>query len=118
MSTHFALRGAVPSESEVQQILDETTLLVSVTIFGDRLDFARDCYMLLVQGAHTIKPVKVRFDGQAARTSVWPNAPAYRAKIVASFHYADLAPRAAAKLSVFPSGGGEVSFDLDFSQID
>lgn len=118
MSTHFALRGATPNESEVRQILDETTLLVSVTIFGSRPDFARDCYMLLVQGSRTIKPVQVRFDAQATRTTVWPNAPAYRAKIVASFNYSDLSPWDTAKLSVFPLGGGEVTFDLDFSRID
>jgi hypothetical protein len=102
----------------VKQILDETTLLVSVSIFGNRPDFAQDCYMLFGQGSRTIKPVKVRSDGQAARTTVWPNAPAYRAKVVASFNYVDFDPRAVARLSIFPAGGGEISFDLDFSKID
>jgi hypothetical protein len=118
MSAHFALRGATPSETEIRQILDEATLLISVTIFGNRPDFARDCYLLLVQGTRTIKPVKVRFDGQAARTTVWPEAPAYRAKVVASFNYADLDLEAPGKLSVFPAGGGEIAFDLDLAQIE
>lgn len=118
MSAHFALRGVMPSDSEVKQVLDETTLLVSITLFGNRPDFGRDCYMLLVQGTRTVKPVKVRFDGQAARTTVWPNAPAYKAKVVASFDYDDLDPHASARLSVFPAEGGEVSFDLEFSRID
>ncbi|MGH7166624.1 MAG: hypothetical protein ACREIS_13990, partial [Nitrospiraceae bacterium] len=65
-----------------------------------------------------IKPVRVRFDGQASRTSVWPASPAFQAKVVASFSYADLDPRAKARLSVFPSVGGEVSFDLEFSEIE
>jgi len=118
MSTHFALRGVTPSEPEVKQILDETTLLISVTIFGNRPDFARDSYMLLMQGTHTIKPVKVRFDGQAARTAIWPNSPSYKAKVVASFNYAEIDPQATAKLSVFPAGGGEITFELDFSRVD
>ena len=118
MSTHFALRGANPSESEVKQVLDETTLLISVTIFGNSPDFARDSYMLLVQGTQTIKPVKVRFDGQAARTTAWPSSPSYKAKVVASFNYSEIDPHATAKLSVFPASGGEITFDLDFSRVD
>src|SRR5574341_823874 len=118
MSAHFALRAATPSEPEIRQVLDDTSLLISVVLFGGRPDFARDSYMLLVQGERTIKPVKVRFDGQAARSSAWPQAPAYKAKVVASFSYADLDPKAQTKISVFPAGGGEVAFDVDFSAIE
>ena len=66
----------------------------------------------------TIKPITVRSDGQANRTAVWPEAPAYRAKVVASFSYGDCDPRARSRISVFPGTGGEVSFDLDFKEID
>jgi hypothetical protein len=118
MAAHFALRGASPSDAEIKQVLDDPLFLVSVVIFGDRPDFAVDSYMLLAQGDRVIKPVRVRFDGQASRSSVWPHAPAYRAKVVASFSYAELDLRAKTKLSVFPAKGGEVSFDLDFSAID
>jgi hypothetical protein len=118
MAAHFALRGEHPSESEIQSILDEPSLLVSVTLFGDRPTFAIDGYMLLRQQDRMIKPSKVRFDGQAARTRVWPTAPRYRAKIVASFPYAEIDPRAKTRLSVFPSAGGEVSFEIDFSTIE
>ncbi|MEW6544816.1 MAG: hypothetical protein AB1411_14555 [Nitrospirota bacterium] len=118
MSAHFALRSATPSEREIKQVLDDELLLVSVVIFGDWPDFAVDSYMTLTQGERVIKPVRVRFDGQAARTSVWPNQPAYRAKVVASFRYADLDPKARTRLSVFPPRGGEVSFDLDFGTIE
>ena len=118
MATHFHLRSATPTESETAQILEGKTLLVSVVIYGDRSTFAIDSYVVLEQGERTIKPVNVRFDGQAARSSAWPKSPAYRAKVVASFAYADFDPRAQTKLSVFPSGGGQVTFDLDFSRIE
>ena len=118
MAAHFALRSATPNDGEIRQVLDEPALLVSVILYGDRPDFARDCYMVLAQGSRSIKPLKVRFDGQAARTSVWPGSPAYRAKVVASFSYADLDPRANTKVFVFPAGGGEVTFELDFSTIE
>ena len=118
MATHFALRSATPSDAEINRILEERTLLISLSIFGDRPNFAADSYVVLLQGPRTIKPITVRFDGQASRTAVWPNAPAYRAKVVASFSYADLDPLAKTRISVLPGSGGEVSFELDFNQID
>jgi hypothetical protein len=117
MAAHFALRGEQPTEAEVQRILDEPSMLVSVTIFGDGPAFAVESYLVLVQGDRIIKPQTVRFDGRAQRTSVWPRAPAYQAKVVASFLYTDFDLRAPTKISVFPRAGGEVTFDLDFSTI-
>ncbi|MGH7205583.1 MAG: hypothetical protein ACREI2_05170 [Nitrospiraceae bacterium] len=118
MAAHFALRSATPTESEIARILEDRALLINVIIFGDRPNFAVDSYIVVEQGGRTIKPIKVRFDGQASRTFVWPQAPAYRAKVVASFPYDELNPRAKTKVSVFPAGGGEVSFEIDFSQIE
>ena len=118
MSTHFALRSEHPSEADIRQILDEPTMLVSVTIFGSRPNFAVDAYAVLVQGGHTIKPTKIRFDGTAARSSAWPQAPAYKAKVVATFAYDEFNPTAKTTLSIFPAGGGEISFALDFAQFE
>lgn len=118
MASHFALRGAQPAESDVRQIVEEPSLLVSVTIFGSRPDFALDSYMVLIQKGKVVKPLRVRFDGQAERSAAWPQAPAYRAKVVASFAYADFDPVAPTRVAVYPAGGGEVSFDLDLSRID
>jgi hypothetical protein len=118
MATHFALRGEQPSESEIQNILDEPSLLVGVTIFGDRATFAVDSYMLLRQAERIIKPIKVRFDGRAARTRAWPAAPRYQGKVVASFPYAEIDPQAKTRILVFPGAGGEVPFDVDFGSIE
>ncbi|MGH7254478.1 MAG: hypothetical protein ACREI3_01755, partial [Nitrospirales bacterium] len=118
MSAHFALRSEVPSKEEIARILKDDSLLVSVILFGERPDFALDSYLLLAQGDQKIKPTKVRFDGQASRTSVWPESPAYRAKVVGSFPYAEIDPTGKAILSVFPGSGGEVTFELDLSQIE
>ncbi len=116
MAAHFYLRSAKPDEKEIAQILEAKTLLVSAIIFGSTPTFAVDSYVVLDQNGRTVKPVNVRFDGQASRTGVWPNQPAYRAKVVASFAYGDFDPLAATKLIVFPSSGGEVTFDLDFAR--
>jgi hypothetical protein len=118
MASHQALRARAPSEEDIAQVLENKHLLVNVVIFGDRPNFAMDSYMVLDQGGRTVKPVNIRFDARADRSSAWPQSPAYRAKIVALFAYGDFDPRAKTKLMVFPSGGGEVSFDLDFSNIE
>jgi hypothetical protein len=118
LANHMALRALTPSEQDIAQVLDNKSLLVNVVIFGDRPNFAVNSYVVLEQNGRTIKPENVRFDARAERSAVWPERPAFRAKVVALFAYADLDPRAKTKLMVFPSGGGEVSFDLDFSEIE
>jgi len=117
MATHMALRGLQPSEADVTQVLDGKTMLISATIFGNVPNFAVDSYMVLDQSGKTIKPVTVRFDGHANRSAAWPGAPRFKAKVVASFAYADFDPVAPTIISIFPANGGEVTFPLDFSQI-
>ena len=118
LANHMALRALTPSEQEIAQVLDNKSLLVNVVIFGDRPNFAVNSYVVLEQNGRTIKPENVRFDARAERSAVWPQRPAYRAKVVALFAYADLDPQAKTRLMVFPSGGGEVTFDLDFAEIE
>ena len=118
LANHMALRALTPSEQEIAQVLDNKSLLVNVVIYGDRPNFAVNSYIVLEQNGRTIKPENVRFDARAERSAVWPQRPAYRAKVIALFAYAELDPRAKTKLMVFPSGGGEVSFDLDFAEIE
>jgi hypothetical protein len=118
MATHMALRGLTPSETDIVQVLETPTMLVSTVIFGNSPAFAVDSYMVLDQGGKTIKPVTVRFDGRANRSPAWPDAPRFKAKVVASFNYADFDPTAKTTITVFPANGGEVSFPLDFAQVN
>jgi len=76
-----------------------------------------DSYMVLDQAGKTIKPVTVRFDAQANRSAAWPEPPRFKAKVVASFAYADFDPLAETVITIFPANGGEVAFPVDFSQI-
>jgi len=117
LSAHFALRAQQPNEQEVRRIVEERYLQVSVTLYGDRRDFAQNTFVMLVQGDRKIMPVHIRADETADRTYAWPKSPAYRAKVVASFTYGDFDPLAKTQLSVFPRTGGELSFDLDFAAI-
>ena len=117
MATHMALRGLEPSDADIDQVVQSPTMLVSTVIFGDVPMFAADSYMVLDQGGKTIKPATVRFDGRADRSAAWPDSPRFKAKVVASFNYADFNPAAKTTLTVFPATGGEVSFPLDFAQM-
>ncbi len=117
MASHFWLRGETPSEMEIQRILAEETMLVSVTIFGETPTFADDSYIVLKQDEKLVKPLKVRFDGVAQRTKVWPKAPRYKAKVIGSFQYDAFDPNAKTTIMVFPSQGDEVTFDVEFSSI-
>ena len=118
MATHMALRGLQPSTADVAQALEGETMLISTVILGDTPNFAVDSYMVLDQRGKTIKPVMVRFDAQADRSVVWPKSPRFKAKVVASFNYADFDPRAKTTLTVYPATGGESSFSINFGQID
>lgn len=117
MATHMALRGLQPSEADVAQVLDGKTMLVSATIFGNVPNFAVDSYMVFDQAGKTINPVTVRFDARANRSAAWPDAPRFKAKVVASFAYGDFDPMAQTTITIYPANGGEVTFPVDFSQI-
>lgn len=115
MATHMALRGILPSATDVTQVLEGQTMLVSTVIFGNVPSFAVDSYMVFDQGGKTIKPLTIRFDGFANRSAAWPESPRFKAKVIASFNYADFDPNAKTTITVFPANGGETSFTVDFS---
>ena len=118
MATHMALRGLQPSETDVTQIVEGQTMLVSTVIFGNVPNFAVDSYVVLEQGGKVIKPVTVRFDAKADRSAMWPKPPKYKAKVVASFNYGDFDPMAKTTITVYPAIGGEASFPMNFGEID
>jgi hypothetical protein len=117
MATHMALRGLQPSDIDVTQVLEGQTMLVSTVIFGNVPNFAMDSYVVFDQAEKTIKPMTVRFDGVANRSAAWPKSPRFKAKVVASFNYADFDPNAKTTITVFPANGGASSFSVDFSEI-
>lgn len=118
MATHMALRGLEPSAADIAQVTEAPTMLVSTVIFGDSPSFAVDSYIVLDQGGRIVKPVTVRFDGRAGRSSVWPKSPKFRAKVVATFSYADFDPNAQTAIIIFPAAGGEIRFSLNLAEID
>ena len=117
MSSHFALRSEKPSPQDIEQILNGSELQVSVTVFGSSPQFAVDSYVVLKQRDVLVKPQRVRSDARASRSSSWPDPPAYQAKIVASFPYGTFDPTGLTSVVVFPGEGGEINFEMNFSNI-
>ena len=118
MATHLALRGLEPSAADLTQLIEAPTMLVSTVILGDSPSFAVNSYMVLDQGGRVVKPAMVRVDGQASRSQAWPESPKFRAKVVATFRYADFDPNAPTTIIIFPASGGEVRFTLSFADIE
>ena len=118
LATHMALRGLEPSAADIAQVTEATTMLVSTVILGDSPSFAVNSYIVFDQGGRVVKPATVRVDGQASRSSAWPNSPKFRAKVVATFSYTDFDPNAQTSIIVFPATGGEARFSVDFAEID
>ena len=118
MTTHMALHGLDPTESDIAHLLDNPTMLISTTIFGDHPSFAEQSYLVLDQGRRVIKPITVRADGQADRSPVWPASPRFQARVVALFNYADFDPKAVSTILLYPAGGGELRFSVDFARIE
>lgn len=119
MATHMALRGLQPSETDVRQVLEAQTMVVSTVIFGNAPNFAVDSYLVLEQGGKVIKPVTVRFDAQAEHSARWPKPPKFKAKVVASFAYRDFDPMVRTTITVYPATGEEASFPpINFVEID
>ncbi|HEU5407609.1 MAG TPA: hypothetical protein VFU48_07565 [Nitrospira sp.] len=118
LATHMALRGLEPSAADIAQVIEAPTMLVSTVILGDSPSFAVNSYVVLDQGGRIVKPTTVRVDGQAGRSSVWPESPKFRAKVVVTFKYADFDPNAQTTVTVFPAAGGEANFSLNFAEID
>ena len=118
MATHMALRGLEPSTADVALLMEAPTMLVSTVIVGDSPAIATDSYVVLDQAGRTIKPVTVRVDGQVQRSAAWPESPKFKAKVVATFNYADFDPKEHTTITVFPATGGEVRFSVDFGDIE
>src|SRR5438445_600010 len=105
LSAHFALRAQQPNEQEIRRILDDQYLQVSITLYGDRRDFAQNTFVMLVQGDRKIMPVRIRADDTADRTSAWPKSPAYRATVIPSFTYGAFDPLRKAQPFAVPRPG-------------
>jgi hypothetical protein len=95
----------------------EDRLAFGVSLYGDELDFAKDCHAILKHKGQTIRPLEERHDKLAETTRSWPQSPAYRAICYYYFDLHRVDPNATVTLVVTPQKGNPIEFTFDLSKI-
>jgi len=100
-------------DESIQKVLDSKVLKITFDFCGDTADFAEGSSATLEQGGKMIKGEMAKPD----RAKKNEKGPAFRGKIVASFPYSSFDPNAVTKITLFPSVGDALSWEVDLSKI-
>ncbi|HHT9157530.1 MAG TPA: hypothetical protein ACFYEA_08030 [Candidatus Tripitaka californicus] len=104
---------------DINKLLEELKdrLAFGVSLYGDELDFAKDCRAVLKHKGQTIRPVEERHDKVAESSKSWPQSPAYRAICYYYFDLHHVDPNGTVTLEVSTPKGKPVEFTFDLSKI-
>lgn len=104
---------------DINKLLEELKdrLAFGVSLYGDELDFAKDCHAVLKHKGQTIRPVEERHDKVAESSKSWPQSPAYRAICYYYFDLHHVDPNSTVTLEVSTPKGRPVEFTFDLSRI-
>src|SRR3989338_8674280 len=104
---------------DINKLLEELKdrLAFGVSLYGDELDFAKDCRAVLKHKGQTTRPVEERHDKVAESTKSWPQSPAYRAICYYYFDLHHVDPNGTVTLEVSIPKGKPVEFTFDLSKI-
>jgi hypothetical protein len=100
--------------ADIEDILNTKVLMISISTYGDKPDFAKDYHMVLKQGGKVIQPVSVDAPAWANTTGGSPENPSYLAPVIASFPYSDIDPKAKTTV-ILIKDQGDSRFEVDFS---
>jgi hypothetical protein len=104
---------------DINQLLDELKdrLAFGVAVYGEEVDFAKDCRAVLKYRDQTLRPVEERQPKTAETTEAWPQSPGYKAICYYYFdlHRVDL--NATVTLEVSIPKGKPVQFTIDLSKM-
>ncbi len=98
-----------------QEVKDR--LAIGVALYGDEIDFAKDCRAILKSKGQTFKPLEDRHSDTAETTRSWPQSPGYRAICYYYFDLRRLDPNATVSLEVTTDKGKPVEFTFDLSNM-
>ena len=104
------------SKSELLEELKDR-LAFGVSLYGDELDFAKDCHAVLKHKGQTIRPVEERHAEVAESSKSWPQSPAYRAICYYYFDLHRIDLNSTVTLEVSIPKGKPVEFTFDLSKI-
>ena len=114
----MAVKNLKPTEKEQFMILSDTTLQIDLQAYGDRMDFANEYKVYLIQKDRKIEPDKISADDVGYSPSksggVTTGFPKYRATIRSYFGYDKINPNGKAEV-VLIKDSKKVSFDINFA---
>lgn len=109
---------------DINKLLEELRdrLAFGVSLYGDELDFAKDCHAVLKYKdpylrPQTLRPVEERHDKVAESSKSWPQSPAYRAICYYYFDLHHVDPNGTVTLEVSTPKGKPLEFTFDLSKI-
>ena len=112
-----AVKNLTPTEKEQQMILSDTSLQIDLHAYGDRMDFANDYKVYLIQKDKQIEPGKISADDVAyspSKSGIATGFPKYRATIRAYFDYDKINPNGKTEV-VLIKDNKKVTFDVNFA---
>lgn len=113
----MAVKNLKPTEKEQLMILSDTSLQIDLHAYGDRMDFANDYKVYLIQNYKQIEPDKISADDVAyapSKSGVTTGFPKYRATIRAYFDYNKINPSGKTDV-VLIKDNKKVTFDVNFA---
>lgn len=108
-----------PGKGDIEKIKEELRdrLAFGVALYGDTIDFAKDCHAVLRYKNNTLRPIEERHAETAETTQSWPKSPAYKAICYYYFDLHHVDPNAKVVLEVSLPGRKKVEFPFDLSKM-
>ena len=113
----MAVKNLKPTEKEQMMILSDTSLQIDLHAFGDRMNFANDYKVYLIQNEKQIEPEKITADDAAyspSKSGVPTGFPKYRATIRAYFDYDKINPGGKTEVVLIKDNKKE-TFNVNFA---
>ena len=114
----MAVKDLKPTDQEQLMVLNDTTLQFDLHAYGDRMDFADDYKVYLMQKDKQIEADKISADDVAyspPASAVTTGFPKYRATIRAYFDYGKIEPMKKATV-VLVKDNKKVIFEVNFAE--
>jgi len=116
LSGLLAEKGRKLTEQEKERIIKSTDLQIDIRTFGNKIDFANEYKIHLVQQGKIIEPEKISADHAAylpEKKIVTPGFPKYRATVRTYFSYGKISPHEKAEI-VLVKNKKKVLFEVNF----
>jgi hypothetical protein len=113
----MAVKNLKPTEKEQMMILSDTSLQIDLHAYGDRMNFASDYKVYLIQNDKQIEPEKTTADDAAytpSKSAETTGFPKYRATIRAYFNYNKINPEGNTEV-VLIKDNKKVTFNVNFA---